>query len=245
MTTRSDLELALEKGAELVVWPTPSSDLVNSVLSSLTGRRPRRTSWRLVLVPVFVLLVLVFVVSTDARQAVADLFTTAGVRIGWLDESPTPGGSLELGQEIGIGDLTGEPMQIVRDGPPDAVYRDLDGSVHFVWEGAEQLPASADRHISMLLTQRVGVGGSLYATKSVDAETIVTEVAMGSGLTGLWIEGAPHYFTLLDLDGMPYTDTSRLAANVLLWEAKGLSFRLETTGDLASALDLVSRLEPH
>lgn len=44
--------------------------------------------------------------------------------------------------------------------------------------------------------------------------------------------------------GTPIEETTRLAANVLLWEANGVNHRLETTGNLQSSLTLVETLEP-
>ena len=52
---------------------------------------------------------------------------------------------------------------------------------------------------------------------------------------------AAHTFTLLDAAGNPVEETTRLAANVLLWEGNGLNHRLETTGDLPSSLGIVER----
>jgi hypothetical protein len=60
----------------------------------------------------------------------------------------------------------------------------------------------------------------------------------------LWIEGAIHTFTLLDQAGNPIEETTRLAANVLLWEINGVNHRLETTGDLQNSLAVVETLEP-
>jgi hypothetical protein len=47
----------------------------------------------------------------------------------------------------------------------------------------------------------------------------------------------------LDSDDQPVEETTRLAANALLWEANGVNHRLETTGDLESALAIVETLE--
>lgn len=43
------------------------------------------------------------------------------------------------------------------------------------------------------------------------------------GQPGLWIEGPAHTFTLFDAEGNPIEETTRLAANVLLWEANGVN----------------------
>lgn len=63
------------------------------------------------------------------------------------------------------------------------------------------------------------------------------------GEFGLWIEGAPHSFVVLDADGVGVEESARLAANVLLWESNGVNHRLETSGDLQSALAIIETLE--
>ena len=74
-----------------------------------------------------------------------------------------------------------------------------------------------------------------------DAELSSLEV---EGQPAFWIEGAPHTLTMLDPEGIPIEETTRLAANVLLWDANGVSHRLETTSDLESALAIVDMLAP-
>ena len=43
-----------------------------------------------------------------------------------------------------------------------------------------------------------------------------------------WIEGAPHQFLYTDEHGEIQPQTVRLAANVLLWETRGLTVRVES-----------------
>ena len=52
-----------------------------------------------------------------------------------------------------------------------------------------------------------------------------------------------HEFLYLDANGNPQPDTARLAANTLLWERDGVTYRLESALDRDAALALARR--PH
>jgi hypothetical protein len=80
------------------------------------------------------------------------------------------------------------------------------------------------------------------AEKSIGPETGVQRLT-AEGEPALWIEGAAHTFTLLDADGSPIEETTRLAAQCAP-EANGVNHRLETTGDLQNSLAIVDKLEP-
>jgi hypothetical protein len=127
-------------------------------------------------------------------------------------------------------------------GVPDGVYLGDDGEVSMVWSHGQTLPAAGDTDVGLLLAQR-----QLYAPRHIGdkaigrgTEVLVLEV---EGHAAVWIEGTPHTLTFLDSDDQPVEETTRLAANVLLWEANGVNHRLETTEDLESALAIVETLE--
>lgn len=229
----SGLETTLATLGESVDWPEPSDHLANRVgarirSGRLLGTPPR---WAVAAVVLAALALLVGLVP-GPRQAVADLLHEAGVRIGFFE----PGTSdmlsdLDLGERIGIEDAPRRAGFELRApavlGPPESAHLD-GGVVTLVWDGP------------ILLTQRAG--GGTYAQKGLGPETKATGVAV-AGEPGLWIEGAEHTFTLLDADGDPVVETSRLAANVLLWNADGVDYRLELTGPLDRALEIAGSLE--
>ena len=53
-----------------------------------------------------------------------------------------------------------------------------------------------------------------------------------------------HEFFYLDADGEPQPDTARLAANTLLWERDGVTYRLESALDRDAALAIARQLTP-
>lgn len=226
----SRLETILNDLSHTVDWPEPSEHLATRVVGHIESapRSHRLRRWAIAIA----VLTLVIGLVPDTREAVADLLHEAGVKIGFVDEIPT-----DLAEDLNLGDpstmreatehATFELQAPAALGPADEVYVDGE-TVSMVWEGPT------------LLTQQAG--GESYALKGVGPDTDATHVAV-AGDPGLWIEGAEHTFTLLDQQGNPVEETSRLAANVLLWSSDGVDYRLELTGDLDRALEIATSLE--
>lgn len=255
MTEKSRLESTLASLGDSIDWPIPSPHLSARVIARIEAEQPRAAGqalWRRSAFAAIAVVVvtLVFVVSPSVRQAVADFLGAAGIRIGVTsDEAPVSGAELDLGEPVQLDELTagvefGLRAPGSRDpGVPDAVYLSSSGRVAMVWMGTPGLPAAGDTGVGLILTQHAANGDQLVAEKSVGPDTHVERVSV-EGRPALWIEGAAHTFTLLDDEGNPIQETTRLAANVLLWEADGVHHRLETTGDLQSAQAIVDTLEP-
>lgn len=254
MTPVSKLESMLRSLGDSIDWPAPPADLSARVVARIESepRPARHSGWRRLAVATTAAVVVtgLLVLSPSARQAVADLFGADGIRIGLTSgPAPTVGAELNLGAPIDLGDI-GEVVDFpVRaptgddPGPPDGVYLSDDGQITLVWSGNERLPAAGDTDVALLLTQSKSEDLRYFAEKVVGVDTEVLTLSV-EGQPALWIEGAPHTLTLVDADGTRIEETTRLAANVLLWEAGGISHRLETTGDLQSALSIVEKLEP-
>lgn len=255
MTKKTHLESTLTSLGDSIDWPISSTHLATRVMARIEAEQPTaagRALWRRPTIAAIAVLVasLVFVFSPSARQAVADLLGAAGIRISLSsEEAPASGAELELGELVQLNEVEERVEFGLRvpggqdPGMPDAVYLSDSGQVTMVWVGTPGLPAADDTGIGLLLTQHVQNGDLEVAEKAIGPETGVQRLTV-EGQPVLWIEGAAHTFTLLDTEGNPIEETTRLAANVLLWEADGVNHRLETTGDLQSALAIVNALEP-
>ena len=234
---RRDLESLLVAVADEIDWPEPSPQLGARVRSRIEsgaagGRRRRSGRW-IGAVAAASALVAILVVFPTTRHAIGDLLTEAGVRIGVIDEIPTDTPTdLGLGDEVTFARATEHVSFTLRLpnslGPPDGIHLEGENGVSMYWEGP------------IVLTQRSP--SRLYGEKRLVADTHLTEVTIQGGL-GLWIEGAPHEFTLVDADGDPIEITTRLAANVLLWQTAGVDHRLELTEDLDEAMEIVDSME--
>ena len=254
MTDRSHIESALSKAAESIDWPDPSSHLPTRVTARIDVDQDRHwhPAWRRLAVALSIaaLFVGVLVFSPLARQAVADLFGAAGIRVDFTsDPPPAVGADLNLGEEVDLAEVAHQVDFVLRQpegeapGAPSTVYLGGDGQVNMVWEGDQILPAAGGTGVALLLTQSKAGDGPAVAYKGISSNTFA-ETVIVEGVPALWIEGAPHTITLLDADGKPLMLSTRLAANVLLWESNGVNHRLESTGDLDAVLAIVESLGP-
>mgnify|MGYP006908210963 FL=1 len=246
------LEAELAAMAAVVDWPDPSPGFPEKVAARIGSEAaaPVRVRWRRPAIAFAGLLVVTMLLmfSPAARQAVADVLGAAGIRVGFLEQAPTAGAELDLGEQVALAEIEGVIDFEVRVpggdlGTPDEVFVGSGDQVSMVWNDSPTLPAAGDTGIGVLFTQSPSTGELDLGVKGIGEGTNVVGVIV-EGVPGLWVEGAAHTLTLYDADGAPIEETTRLAANVLLWEASGVYHRLETTGGLQSALDVVDQLQP-
>ena len=238
----SRVEQVLASLPDTIDWPEPSPYMPSRINARIKTpahtATPRRWIWAIMTAAVVVVALI-----PGTRQAVADLIVEAGVRIGVIDEVPQVGADLDLGEQTTLAEAASSvefPIGVPDDlGDPATVYLD-DRIVAMVWPGAGSLPAASGTDVAVLLTQTAG--GEPRATKGISPATDLLAV-MVDGAPALWIDGAEHTFTVLDQDGQPVEETSRLAANVLLWNADGVDYRLELTGGLDEARSIAESLE--
>lgn len=243
------IEQSLRTGASLVDWPPTARQLAPRVVATLdqpVARRRPSPRWALAAAIVLVLSA-VMLLSPRARQAVADLFEIAGIRFGVTSEEPTSGSVLDLGEAVDLadlGDLAGfVPRRPSALGDPDEAFFDDSGIVWMVWKGADSLPAADDSGVSWLLGQFVD-DGRIVGLKTLGPGVEAIDVSVG-GRLGFWITGNPHAFTYIDSGNELKEDSTRLAANVLLWSEAGINYRLETTDDdFTRALEIAESLDP-
>jgi hypothetical protein len=192
---------------------------------------------------------LVFVGPTAAPGASAP---PAGSPVGSLTASPSlpplepalaPGHPVTLEEARAAADY---PVEVPGDpavGQPDAVYLDGTGAearVTLVYGARPGMPLAAGASASALLTQFRGAVNPDAFLKVVEPGTTVDRVSVG-GSTGYWIAGRPHViFYRIGSDSSP--DEIRLAGNVLIWEHDGITFRLETTADQATATRIAASM---
>jgi hypothetical protein len=229
-------ELRDELGAlgREAAWP-PTPDLAAAVAGRLEPR-PRRASWRplrpAVVLPVLLALVLAAVALVPpARTAVLDVLGLAAhERIVPVERPPqAPRRAPALGRRVSLAQAraaVGFPVRVpaALGAPPEVrLSRGVPGGAVTLVYGSR-----------FALTEFRG-GATPYAQKSVGPRTriVATEVA---GRRAIFLTGAPRRWVALDRDGRPVEATARLVdANVLLLDAGGVGFRLETRAGLARA----------
>jgi hypothetical protein len=209
-------------------WP-PTPDLAAGLeqrLDRSVRARPQPVL-RLLAVGVAVLVVAagaVLALSPGARSAVLRFFHIRGATVERVDRLPElrSGGGLGLGQLVPIDVARAAvsfPIRLPAGQHPDRVLLDRTigrGAVSLVWCCPE-----------LVLTELRGDAIS-YVQKQVGPGTTVEYLAVG-GRPGVWVAGPAHAVVFRDEVGR-VLQSPRLARNVLLGEADGVTLRLE--GDL-------------
>ena len=223
------LEAALRAlGREIEFPPTP--ELSASVRSRLTHRPRSARQGRRVLLSLAAVFVAALLVAAglalwpSAREVVADRLGLRGVQVTQVRGLPTATANLNLGQAITLEDaqqrLSYPIQQPAALGTPDAVYfldLPVGGQVVLVYATNGDRPTVL---LSEFEGSRAGLGKGLPPGGSVEEVNV-------NGNRGLWINGDPHVVFFVDMQGRPQSETTRLSANVLLWENNRLTLRLE------------------
>jgi hypothetical protein len=221
-------------GARLEADETP--DLVPSVLAALPVRpgRVRLPARRLVLI--LVVLLVAAATAVAASDTIRGWFASRGVRLDRVATLP-PVSTLQGPSDLGLGRpisaaeaarVLGVPLpESSRLGPPDGVYESAGPLVTQRWRARPGLPgAPALPGTGALLT--IGpirdAEQPFLIAKELSPQTHVDFPQLPDGTQAAFIGGAPH---AVQFEGT--TTRFRLAANVLIWEARGHVYRLETT----------------
>jgi hypothetical protein len=246
----TDLERRLaDLGGVVAVPPTP--DLATRVTAALERGSTRRWWPAWAGAGAFAALLVVTLVVAPVRTAIADWLGIGGVSVDLASEPlPDPGPvDIDLGRRVSLDDARGAvdfPILVPSVlGEPDEVRlaeAPTGSLVYLVYADSAALPAAPGTGVGALFTQfRASLAGGTF-TKVVPPEGSVEEVEV-RGVPGLWIAGEMHLIGLLLPDGTVIDDSIRLAANTLLWEEGGITYRLESALDLAEALEIAESLE--
>ena len=215
----TDVVAALDDLRASLAWPEDDVDLTARALVDLDRRR-RPSRWP------YVAAAAVVAIGVGVPAA-AHLLGVGGVRIVLTGEVPD-----DIGDELRLGRPTALREDEVRPpalGAPAAAFEGRPaGAYTEVWPGpvlVTRFPGSVD---DQLIEKRVFSGGTVERT-SVDGDA------------AYWIS-APHGFLYVDEDGEAQEDTLRLSGNALVWSRDGVTYRLESDRDLASAVTLAESM---
>lgn len=233
------IEQRLSHAADVVAWPA-AANLADEVVAALTAvpltaPKPQlgRLNRSLAVAAAVVAFIALLMLWAPARRAAADLLGVLGIGIESATVVEGSSFDLDLGETIdpaSVIEVFGfEALRPERLAAPDGSYESQSPSGHLiqVWRSSGELPEIGDTGIGMLVTQFMATPASGGFVKSLGEETTVSFVTVG-GSEAFWIEGGPHDLSSVDADGRVVEDSTRLAANALIWEAEGITYRLES-----------------
>lgn len=249
---------------------TGAPDLAARVRARIVADDPRararsRWSW----LPIRRSLVLaILALAVLAAVAAAVVFGVPGIRLvfgeppvtpppsvvasspapGSPSSSPLPGARLGLGEVVPLDTLdvrAGFTVRLPTDpaavGSPTA-FVDQFGIVSVVWPSGDDLPATREPTIGLLLTEFRGTVDDAVITKIIDSGTRVEPVAVGP-FQGYWITGAPHYYRYTTPDGIEVEDSRRWVDDALIWYDGELTYRIETSLGRDAAIRIAQSLD--
>ncbi|HKX47171.1 MAG TPA: hypothetical protein VJM06_00770 [Gaiellaceae bacterium] len=239
----SDLEQRLVAlGHELDVPEPP--DVASRVLATIgeAARPPlRRRRVMLALAVLALAALLATLAIPDARSALLRFLQIGGARIELVDDLPEVAGPAELelmlGKRVSLAEARGlagfdllEP-----DEEPDAVFLGERGTVWFLYGTPDA--------VRLLVSQTPDVRiDEPFVLKKLAAAGTRVEGASVRGSPAYFLSGEPHVVLLLDELGEEIPESLRLARDVLVWEERGRTVRLEGDLTLDEALELADAM---
>jgi hypothetical protein len=211
-------------------------------------RDPRRLA--LVAAVLLVLLGAAAVANPATRDAIAHFFHVRGVIVN-REASPLPSFSpvtpLNLGRRTTLADAQSRvkftiavPAEL---GAPDAVYVISDvpgGEIALAYTPRPGIPLVKQTELGVLVSELRGDLNPAFIMKGVGDGTTVEEVSV-QGDPGWWIAGQPHTI-VVHVNGQDRPETLRMAANTLIWEHAGVTYRIESGLSKADAFRIAAGL---
>src|SRR6202011_1143688 len=128
-------------------------------------------------------------------------------------------------------------------GTPDAVFVVTGipgGEVALAYSPRPGIPLVKQTGLGVLVTEFRGDLIPGYITKGVGEGTTAQEVSV-NGDPGWWIAGEPHMI-VVQIGGQTDAETLRMAANTLIWEHAGVTYRIESGLSKAEAFRIAAGL---
>jgi hypothetical protein len=256
--TDVELERALRELGPYYPYP-PTPNLAAAVRRRLIARPVapvrRLPLWRdpmrlaIAAVVVLVLAGAAALINPTTRDAIAHFFHVRGVIVNRVSPGPSvsPVTPLNLGQRTTLTDAQ-SAVSFTIDvptalGAPDAVYVDREvpgGEVALAYTPRPGIPLVRQTNLGVLVTEFRGDLIPNFLTKEVGPSTTLEETSV-NGDPGWWIAGEPHW-VFVKVGGTDQQVSLRMAANTLIWEHGGITYRIESGLSRADAFQIAAGL---
>jgi hypothetical protein len=189
-------------------------------------------------------------INPATRDAIAHFFHVRGVSVTRVTSPPpslSPATPLQLGRRTTMAEAQSAvsftiavPDQL---GGPDAIYVDTEvpgGEVALAYMPRPGIPLVKQTGLGVLITEFRGDLIPGFLTKEVGPSTKLEETSV-NGDPGWWIAGEPHW-VFAQIGGADQQVTLRMAANTLIWEHRGVTYRIESGLSKADAFKIAAGL---
>jgi hypothetical protein len=234
----TELELALVRlGRDLDVPPTP--ELGARVRARIQARSRRRRVFALAFAVAVVGVGIAFAVP-QARSAILRFFHVGAATVERVETLPP---ARERPLVFGLGPTRAREAAERIAGFPIVLPEFEHGEPARYYARPGAIATSFRDHGTVVLLMELNGEQAGITKKYVSGRTQVFPAEVSGVYFGLWITGSNHVvrWTTPDRD---HTATTRLAGNVLLWEAHGRTYRIEGKLSRDEALDLAERITP-
>jgi hypothetical protein len=252
-----NMEQHLELLAEDIQFPQ-SPDFATSLTAHLTPR-PVRVDWRhrvLLVAAVIVIVIAATLAIPDSRTAIANWLGLGGIRIEFVDElldrddRVAIDSSLIVGEEIDIEDVSlwpGNTVMTLPNAKVERAYIRTDNSaktVSLFYLPGDDLPEIGETGVGALLMQFDSPKSFTLMIKQSGFPEDGTFTQVGED-EGYWVPSGNLIAIPYDpQDAFGLESVSRETGNVLLWQADGITYRLETNLNRVQAVALAKSLVP-
>jgi len=253
-----DLERALRELGPRYPYP-PTPNLAVAVRRRIVARPVapvrRRGLWRdprrlaLAAAVVLVLAGAAALINPTTRDAIAHFFHVPGVIVSRVSPLPSlsPVTPLNLGRRTTMADAqTAVSFNVAIPstlGTPEAVYVDTEvpgGEVALAYAPRPGIPLVKQTELGVLITEFRGDLVPGFLTKEAGPSTTLEETSV-NGDPGWWVAGEPH-LVITRIGDTDYPVTLRMAANTLIWEHGGTTYRIESGLSRADAFRIAAGL---
>ena len=256
--TDVELERALRELGPRYPYP-PTPNLAVAVRRRIVARPAppvrRLALWRhplrlaLAAAVVLVLLGAAALINPTTRDAIAHFFHVRGVIVSRVSPLPSlsPVTPLNLGRRTTMADAQSSVSFTIAVpaalGAPDAVYvvtGTPGGEVALAYAPRPGIPLVKQTGLGLLITEFRGDLLPGFLTKEVGPSTTLQETSV-NGDPGWWVAGEPHT-VFVKVSGTDYQVQLRMAANTLIWEHGGVTYRIESGLSKADAFRIAAGL---
>jgi hypothetical protein len=234
----TELELALVAlGRDLEVPETPN--VVGRVRARIERRSGRRRAFALAFAVAVVAVGIAFAVP-QARSAILRFFHVGAATVERVEtlpparERPLVSGLGPARSRAAAEQVAGFPMVL-----PD--FEHGEPARYFARPGA--IATSFRDHGTVVLLMELNGSQAGITKKFVSGRTRVEPAEVSGVYFGLWITGSDHVVRW-STPNRSESATTRLAGNVLLWESRGRTYRIEGKLSREEAIDLAERITP-